>query len=339
MITDYNKILLLMPIMLLCISCAEDSVYEFKDSNDAINAYRTFLNEVENTQSANTEEFTLKLCKWQEMNDTVCKYLRKQPKANQTRDIINKMLDIHDSVRYQMLRLSETWRYCYSDVLAIKEKTSSFRDDKDLQSAVNEAEPFFLALDSVPVMPVDKSSLVKQYKQFLQEQKDRKFSSKEDMMTFIRREDRYFRSFLSQIHSMQGESLTDITKNTEIVCMNVFIAAREGRIPAKDVMVYMSMRTIRRLLHNSVLCLIDIEKHDVSGIIEGNAYLWMIIQPFICIDQFAIATLTTTEKSNFNYIVSHLPKSVSFAKLFHIEQQSLNYLLPQQLLKIYVMSL
>lgn len=336
--TYFNKFILLTTTIFVYCSCTEDSVYDFKNPNDAINAYQTFLNETKDTKTINTVSFTSRLCKWQEVNDTVWQYLRRQPKTDQTRDYINQIYDIHDSVRHQMLRLSETWRYSYNDLLAIKEQTSSFRDDKDLQSAVNEAEPFFLSLDSIPVMPIDKSSLIKQYKLFLQEQKNRKFSSKEEMQTFIRREDRYFRSFLSQIQNMQGESLSDITRNTEIVCHNIFIAAREGKIPAKDVMVYMSMRTIRRLLHNSVLCISDIDKREISSKMEGNAYLWMIIQPFISIDQFAIVTLTPQEKSNFSYIVSRLPKSQGFARLFNIEQQSLNYLLPQQLLKIYILS-
>ena len=104
-------------------------------------------------------------------------------------------------------------------------------------------------------------------------------------------------------------------------------------------MVYMSMRTVRRLLQNSVVCVTDINQRDMLSQSQGNAYLWMIIQPFISIDQFAIATLTPREKSDFNYIISRLPKSPRFARVFDIEQSSLNYLLPQQLLKMYILSL
>ena len=146
------------------------------------------------------------------------------------------VIDIHDSVRYEMLRLAETWRYSYQDVLSIKEHTSSFRDDKDLQSAVGAAGPFFLSLDSVPLLNADKNALLTQYKLFLIEQKNMTFLSKEDMIDFIRREDLFFRSFLSKLYDMEGEPLSEITKNTEAICKNIFIAAREGRISARDVM-------------------------------------------------------------------------------------------------------
>ena len=64
----------------------------------------------------------------------------------------------------------------------------------------------------------------------------------------------------------------------------------------------------------------------------------MIIQPYISIDNLTIATLTEGEKSNLREISSLLSKSKNFAEAFDMNLQSLNYLLPQQLLKLYVLS-
>ena len=138
---------------------------------------------------------------------------------------------------------------------------------------------------------------------------------------------------------METEPLSDITQETERICRNIFIAARNGEIAARDAMVYMSMRTVRRLLQNSTACISDINNQKTMSKSQGNAYLWMIIQPFISIDQFSIATLTPQEHSHFNYITAQLPKSVKFAETFGIDQRALNYLLPQQLLKMYVLTL
>lgn len=99
------------------------------------------------------------------------------------------------------------------------------------------------------------------------------------------------------------------------------------------------MRTVRRLLQNSVECVNNINSLEMKTKAQGNAYIWMIIQPFISIDQFSLATMTPLERSKFNYIITNLPKSKRFAQVFDIKQRELNYLLPQQLLKIYVLSL
>ena len=339
MITKILKFLPTFALAAILGSCSDGGVYNFENGDDAISVYQQYLHEVRGVHTSNTKDFTAELCKWREVNDTVWRYLQRHPDYLNVHGHAGQFAEIHDSVRYEMLRLTETWRYSYEDVLNIKEHSSSFRDDKDLQQAVDEAEPVFCSMDSLPLINADKATLLTQYKLFLVEQKNTTFQSKEEMIAFLKYEDQYFRSFLSHLYEMEGTSLTEITKNTEAVCMNIFLAAREGRISARDAMVYMSMRTVRRLLQNSVACVSDINTQNMNSKAQSNAYLWMIIQPFISIDQFSIATLTPKEKSNFNYIISRLPKSSRFAQAFDIEQHSLNYLLPQQLLKIYVLSL
>ena len=100
----------------------------------------------------------------------------------------------------------------------------------------------------------------------------------------------------------------------------------------------MSMRTARRLLQNSLRCIDNINHLPMQNSLQRNAYLWMIIQPYISIDNLTIASLTEAEKSNLREISSQLSKSKNFAKAFDIELQSLNYLLPQQFLKLYILS-
>ena len=158
-----TKILRAMPLLALtafCLSCSSSGKYDFKNGDDAITAYRDYLVEVRNLKTSNTKDFTSELCHWRELNDTVWHYLQTQQEYLDAHNHADMVIDIHDSVRYEMLRLAETWRYSYQDVLSIKEHTSSFRDDKDLQSAVGAAGPFFLSLDSVPLLNADKNALL-----------------------------------------------------------------------------------------------------------------------------------------------------------------------------------
>ena len=242
-------------------------------------------------------------------------------------------------MRNELLRLTETWRYGYGDVLSIKEKTSSFINDKELLAAVKDAQSFFHSLNTNSVSLSDKASVLKRYRYFLVQTKARGFSCKEDMLQFIQDEDFFFRSFLTHLHEMSDEPIADITRDTENICRSVFLSAKSGKIPARDAVIYMSMRTVRRLLQNSSVCVDGFSKLDTNAKAQANAYIWMIIQPFISIDQFSIVTMTPEDRRSFEHIVSQLPKSARFAKSFDINQQSLNYLLPQQLLKLYILSL
>lgn len=137
---------------------------------------------------------------------------------------------------------------------------------------------------------------------------------------------------------MGNDSLSDITYMTEDVCAKIFLAASVRKIKARDAIAIMSMRTARRLLQNSLRCIDNINHLPMQNSLQRNAYLWMIIQPYISIDNLTIASLTEAEKSNLREISSQLSKSQNFAKAFDIELQSLNYLLPQQFLKLYILS-
>lgn len=333
------SVFLVLPMLPFVSSCSSNDPLDFKSDDAALNVYLSYLNDVKTISTTNTDDFCRQIQKFKATTDTVYRYLRKDSVFLKDPLKVARFKSIHDSLRFEMVRLTETWRYSYSDVLSIKEKTSSFHDDKELSEAVHQATPFFISLDSIPVIEEDKAVILARYRNFLKNVKDQGVHSREDMLTFIRREDIIFRSFLSHLYELDNEPISDITENTEQICNGIFVPAREGNIPARDVMIYMSKRTVRRLLQNSAVCVADINKQQMKSKAQGNAYLWMIIQPFISIDQFAIATLTPQERSNFNYVIRQLPKSIQFAKTFDIDQRSLSYLLPQQLLKIYVLSL
>ena len=189
-----------------CMSCSSDDSLNFRSANDALRFYQTYLGNL----------------------DTVFHYLMKDSVFLKDDHCAERFTAIHDSIRFEFLRLTETWRYSYSDVLIIKEQTSAFHDDKELQEAVGEAQPFFLELDSIPLLEGDKASILLNYRKLLKDTKLKGINTKSDMLDFIGKEDIMFRSFLAHLYDMDKEPLADITQETESICRNIFIAAKEG---------------------------------------------------------------------------------------------------------------
>ena len=339
MILPILTILLVLPIFSSCSSCSGEGKYDFHTRKDALAEYHKYLSKVRAIVHTNTNDFGETLCEWHELNDTVYRFLKQDSVFSKHHNEANDYFLVHDSLRTELLRLTETWKYGYGDVLTIKDKTCSYKEDKELLDAVHEAEPFFNSLDSMSISVCDKNSILKRYRYFLHEAKQNGINNKSELLNYIRQEDFLFRSFLVHLYEMDNEPLSDITRDTEHICRNIFMAAREGKISSRDAVVYMSMRTVRRLLQNSAECVENINCLEMKNKAQGNAYLWMIIQPFISIDQFSYATMTQQERRKFDYIISQLPKSKRFADTFDINLKALNYLLPQQLLKIYVLSL
>ena len=319
-------------------ACSENNLH-FDTPNDAIGAYRGFLKEMEQCKMTNAKDFCQNVCTWQELTDSVYRFLVKDSVLKNNNRIAETFYEIHDSIRTQLMHLTETWKCSYSDVATIKKDSSPLRKDDELKSAVREAAPFFYHLDSIKTIQADKKEILQQYRAFLTDINKKGVKSSEELLSFISQEDILFRSFLEHLIEIDNDPVADITRMTEKICRDIFINAKNGMIPAKDAIIFMSMRTGRRLLQNSAVCVKDINSYKMNSSAQANAYLWMIIQPFISIDQLSIITMTDTDTETFKYIQEQLPKSTAFAKSFNIEQRALTYLLPQQLLKMYILSL
>lgn len=331
--------ILLLLLGLLGRNCSGSTEYDFKSRKDALEAYHGYLQQVRSTKKTNTQQYIGILCQWQEISDTVFRFLAKDSVFTVYHNEANDFLSTHDSVRMEMLRLTETWKYDYTDILTIKEQSCTLMEDTLLTNAVKAAEPFFNSLDKEKISVCDKSSLLMRYRYFLQQTKKDGIRSRDKLLSFIRKEDFLFRTFLAHLSEMDNEPLSDITHLTDEVCQGIFKAAREGSLPSQDVVVYMSMRTSRRLLQNSAECVKGMSRLNIRNKTQANAYLWMIIQPFISIDQLSLATMTEHDRSTFSHIAKQLPQSRKFAENFGVNIKDLNYLLPQQLLKLYVSSL
>ena len=86
--------------------------------------------------------------------------------------------------------------------------------------------------------------------------------------------------------------MTEITNNTADICSNIYKAASEGILPTSETLVLMSMRTDRRLILNAQVCHDVLKRGQIKSANQANAYLWMMLQPYLSMDALAIAMLT-----------------------------------------------
>lgn len=319
-------------------SCSGED-YDFTTNDEAIAFYRDYLHQMRNRESADSRSFCKELNKWTEVKDTIARFLCKDPDFTSESAQFGRFMDVNDSIKEEFARLTETWKCSFNDVILIKEGTSPFRDDSEIITASQDADSLFRSLDGIKILPKTKEMAIEEYRSLLADTEHIGIHTWEDVVRFLTNEDLCFRAFLEHLYELDDDHISDITESTERICRGIFLSARNGEIDKKKVVTYMSMRTVRRLLQNSTVCINDISSKKLKSDVQANAYLWMIIQPFMSIDQLAIVTITPEGRQNIRYIADRLPKSSSFAKAFNIDQRSLSYLLPQQLLRMYIYSL
>lgn len=106
---------------------------------------------------------------------------------------------------------------------------------------------------------------------------------------------------------------------------------------AKQVMVYMSMRTNRRLALNARACVESVNRRDRLTDAQRHAYFWMILQPYIGIDDFGMAVLTSGQEQ---MLLAYSDELQRMDKAHKLGERSKNLSETSQLLlKLYISSL
>ena len=272
-------------------SCATDkSKYHFDSSKDALTSYHVYLSELQKKESLSSDDFVATISNWSELRDSVYTYISKDSAFYAHTYLSSEFYSLHDSIRTEMFRLAVGQDRTLKDVLRVKKSTSQYNNEEDI---------IYASLDSLEVFKADKEQTLVLYRKFFSGINDIEFKKLNDLKSVIRTEDRLFRTFLTHINEYSDISLADITKGTEQLCKSVYGYATDGELDAKDVMVYMSMRTNRRLVQNTQSCIESIKRRDKLTDKQQEAYYWMLIQliqPYIAIDSFGMAMLTTEQE-------------------------------------------
>ena len=278
-------------------SCANGkSDFRFKNNEDALAKYHAFLSDLQEKKSLTADELCATMGSWTELRDTVYNFISRDSSFNAHSYLPSTFYGIQDSIKTEMFRLAVGQDRTLKDVLRIKKSTSIYNNEEDLKATYTQAQAFYNTLDSIDAFKADKKRTLGIYLQFLTDAKGVELNNLTDLKDVIRTEDKLFRTFLSHINEYADVSLSDITKGTEQLCKAVYENATDGKLDAKEVMVYMSMRTNRRLVLNSKACIESIKRRDRLTDNQQEAYYWMLIQPFIAIDTFGMAVLTPEQE-------------------------------------------
>lgn len=310
---------------------------EAKD--DPVGAYREYLFEIRKQDNLSVEDLTEHLKHWQTVRKSVFARLRRDSLDRFHSDTRKKCERLHDSIRIEFSRLALSKSRTYQEVLTLKEQLSSYTEDKELHHAAEECRPFFISLDNRPACRGNKQQILSMYRALLAETIRIGIHNHEDLTTFIEKEDAVFRAFLTHLHNLDGENTADITRDTERCCSQVFLAAERKEITYQEAMIYLAMRTNRRLLQNVQTCIDDIRHKQVKTPAQAHAYIWMLLQPYASLDGFCMALLSPDDKKRLNRIAAQTPAAFeALSKILQSKDSRLDEL-PGMLIEIFIHTL
>lgn len=321
-------------------ACGEKrDTFTFKDGRDALVACHKEYQELRSMKDCGNDKLASVIARWSLLRDSTISCLTRDSVIESDAEPTTDFLIVADSIRKELSRLAFSKERSLREVVTIKVKTArtlSIFNEKE----VNTARNFFRNLDDEPIYATLEQTL-SEYNKILT---GNPFKKEGELHEFIRREDRCFRSMLSFLNNIPQEQLQKITDKTATLFNNLYnntVADLSNEINER-VMIYLTMRFNRRIIQNAEVCRKNInEEVALTDELAGN-YRWMIIQPFMTIDNYGLALLTDKQQRSMGKVADELPELLSyvegkdFKKTPKEEQKRLRKILADYFLKTFV---
>ncbi len=293
--------------------CSSKEGLYIQDSNEAINSYSKLLHRIRLHNQASTELIINLAHEYQAVSDSVFACINRDSINNRNYHAKSAYNVINDSIIIELERLIDSNSRNFKDYYHVLDKLSIRQLPKEVESLVVSAHMFFHSMDSITIHPVDKCHTIQIYENTLNSALSQGIRSKQDILYFLRSEDIAFRLFLVHLSSWGDMSLTNIKTKTEQQVKSIFeSSSRQRSIMSKtEIVVLMTMRNNRRLLQNATTCMTDVHKLSFKDSSQATAYLWMLLQPWLSIDEFSYTLLSQEEKESLEKLAVEMPQAVS----------------------------
>ena len=290
-------------IALFFTSC--DKHKSFKNSEEAIEGCKKELDILSSKTSVDTKELTKLTMQWIELRDSAYSVFAKDATMTLKNKKAFAYFVLSDSIRTKLQNLAVSQKRTLEDVMYLKINTSAEREKVTSSDEYKNAVDFYEQLDEVPTY-VGIAKTLQQYNHLLNSTK--KLRKETQLMSFIKEEDKCYRSLmqnLSQISQPQLQYLTDKTSNI-ISTLYAAVGLKKDEINERT-MLYLTMRFNRRIVQNMVACREDIVNNKKLTNAQKANYRWMLIQSYMGLDSYSVAALTEKQRKTMINISKEFP--------------------------------
>ena len=303
-----SSLLVMLIVTAATCSCDGNNKRMIEDAPSALCAHEDFIRKVSSTKERDIHTIITMTKEWYVLSDTLRRHVQCDSVCQKVYDLKAYNL-LQDSITNLLCQMVDAEVRSLEDVLEVREALSEMSFDTTIMNVCADAHKFFESLDMAKVPKQTTKDALDGYTILLKNYLRKDIRTKADMERFIRAEDIAFRGFLAHLHEMGQTSLENISNSTETICNLIFKSANDGQITAETSIVYMLMRTNRRILQNAMTCLADCKEGRVTGDSEqAVAYLWMMMKPFFPMDDLSQSLLSNLQKENLRTLAADLPK-------------------------------
>lgn len=302
-------------VLALSVSCCKGDAPEtksFPGTDTALENYESFLRSVSKRKALSTTELVSSVREWKALDDSVSAAMFRDSVHTDRAAVDSTYLALRDSITGKLASLAGSRKRSFRDYLDFALAVNKPGLDSLSRQFMVSAHRFYASMDSVPVFGLDNVSTIRKYEDILDDAARRGFRDKRDLFTFLRNEDRAFRSFLCHLPTLGDIPLAKVRDGSSAL-MKEMIGLCRGDTPpfsTSEIVILLTMRNNRRLLQNALQCVNDINNRKVKGGDQASAYLWMLLQPWISFDGFALSLMSDAQTGILRTLASETPKCI-----------------------------
>lgn len=327
-----KKAIILAVFIFIMSACGTSVKNTAMTTEDALASYSDFLHEIERKKYADMNDIISLSQQWHTSGDSV--------RACIARDSIGHSEAafnmLNDSIQYHMDRLIDSRPRNFGDYLSAIECLSELEVDTASANIVKSVQAFYQKADSLPVYRTGKARTIAMYEKILEKYIALGFKKKKTVLQFLQDEDVAFRSFLEHLPALGNVPLDGIKWKSEAATKSMaeLVNDKHPSFTKSELVILLTMRNNRRLILNAVKCIKDINTTALEKGNQSNAYLWMLLQPWVIMDDFSYALLTPQQLADLKKLADETPLAMKKLKETHFPVDTDR--LPALLIKSYV---
>lgn len=286
---------LALALLMTMISCGrnESPVSECKSPMEALKNYEGYLDKLPDEGGA-TEELINVLKNWMILDDSVNAVIGRNCTHQEKAFCDSVYLALRDSIMGKIIGYADLHKRTLKDYLDIITAVIDMNPDSLFHGIIRTTHQFYTAMDTVPTFGLNNEETIRKYRQILKDTMRKGFEDKQDVLIFLRQEDRAFRSFLECLSVMGDIPLEEVRDMSSSLVKQIVMSGQNENplLTTEEIVVLLTMRNNRRLLQNALQCVNDINSHKVSGTTQASAYMWMLLQPWLSFDGFSYSLMS-----------------------------------------------
>lgn len=285
------------------ISC--DKHPSFSNSTEAVNGCHEVLAELKSKKDVDNEELTKLTAQWLETQDSAYSVFGKDSAITLRSPVALAYFMVSDSIRHEITRLAFSKPRTLKDVMYLKLNTAMEREKVKKSNTYQDAVKFYDNLDNQSIYSSPKMTLSAYY---ILLKSVKTFKQERQLLDFIREEDKCFRSLMTYLSKVPNEDLQNLTNATTVIFDNLYSSVGKKEDDVNDrTMLYLTMRFNRRIIQNAMACRNDILNNQRLDRDQRANYKWMLIQPFMAIDDYSTAVLSDGQRESLLKLTDELP--------------------------------